>query len=124
MARRVASDAMVLPVRGINNTSILMNDIQQLLKEGTRAGIARGWTGFLWTIKIIIPISLATTLLEWSGVLGHIDFLLKPLMGLLSLPAMAAVPLLVGTLASIYGAIAAMAVLPLNASQMTLRISR
>lgn len=41
-------------------------------------------------------------------------------MGLLSLPPMAAVPILVGILTGIYGAIAAMVVLPFNTSQMTL----
>jgi len=97
-----------------------MENTVHLLKEGAVSGVAKGWRAFLWTFKIIVPASLATTLLAWSGMLQYLEFILKPLMGLLSLPPMAAVPLLIGMLTSIYGAIAAMVVLPFNTSQMTL----
>jgi hypothetical protein len=97
-----------------------MDGTAGLLKNSVLAGIGKGWRGFLWTIKIIVPVSFATTLLDWSGMLRYAEFILKPLMGLLSLPPMAAVPLLVGALTGIYGTIAAMVVLPFNESQMTL----
>jgi hypothetical protein len=91
-----------------------------LLKQGTIAGLKKGWSGFVWMMKIIIPISLFTAILDWSGVMVHLDFLLKPLMGWLSLPPSAALPLIIGMLSSIYGGIAAMAVLPFSPAQMTL----
>lgn len=91
-----------------------------MIREGLRAGWHKGWNGFVWMMKIIIPISLATTLLDWSGWLGRIDFLLQPAMSLLSLPPEAALPLLIGMLTGIYGGIAAMVVLPLTNAQMTL----
>lgn len=91
-----------------------------LLKQGTVAGLKKGWSGFVWMMKIIIPISLFTALLDWSGVMVHLDFLLKPLMGWLSLPPTAALPLIIGMLSSVYGGIAAMAVLPFSQPQMTL----
>ncbi len=97
-----------------------MEDRFVLLKRGVGSGIGRGWHGFLWTIKIIVPVSLATTLLDWSGLLVHVEFLFRPVMGLLSLPPMAVVPLLIGMVAGIYGTIAAMAVLPFTQSEMTL----
>lgn len=97
-----------------------MEDMIGLLKKGAVSGIGRGWRGFLWTIKIIVPVSFATTLLDWSGWLNQVDFLFNPLMGLLSLPSMAAVPILIGMLTGIYGTVAAMAVLPFTTSQMTL----
>ena len=97
-----------------------MEDTVGLLKKGVVSGFGRGWRGFLWTIKIIVPVSLATTLLAWSDLLRHTDFIIKPLMGMLSLPPMAAVPILIGMLTGIYGAVAAMAVLPFTTSQMTL----
>ena len=74
----------------------------------------------MWMMKIILPISLFTAILDWSGLLHHLDFLLKPLMGLLSLPPTAALPLIIGMLSSVYGGIAAMAVLPFSTAQMTL----
>ena len=91
-----------------------------LVKTGLEMGVRKGWDGFLWMMKIVLPVSLLTALLDWSGWIGRLDFLLTPAMGLLHLPPAAALPLLIGMLANIYGAIAAMVVLPLNEGQMTL----
>jgi hypothetical protein len=91
-----------------------------LVKTGLKMGVRKGWDGFLWMMKIVVPISLLTALLDWSGWIGRLDFLLTPVMGLLHLPPAAALPLLIGMLANIYGAIAAMVILPLNEGQMTL----
>lgn len=84
------------------------------------SGLHKGLSGFWWMLKIIVPISLLTTLLDYSGWLGKMDFLLEPLMGFIHLPAIAAFPLIVGLLTGIYGGIAAMTVLPLTQGQMTL----
>lgn len=95
-------------------------DYRRLVKEGIVAGLKKGWSGFLWMMKIIVPISLFTAILDWSGVLRHADFLLTPLMGIFSLPSTAALPLIIGMLSSVYGGIAAMSVLPFSTAQMTL----
>jgi hypothetical protein len=87
---------------------------------GLRRGAAKGWRGFVWMLKIILPVSLLTFLLDFSGCLTHLDGLLEPLMGVVHLPAMAALPLLAGLLTGIYGGIAAMTVLPFTVQQMTL----
>jgi hypothetical protein len=97
-----------------------MTDHRALIIEGLKAGLRKGFDGFVWIMKILIPVSLFTALLAWTGWLSYLDFLLQPLMSLLSLPAMAALPLLIGMLTNIYGGIAAMAVLPLSHDQMTL----
>jgi Fe2+ transport system protein B len=95
-------------------------DDRMLLKAGIEAGLKRGWSGFVWMMKIIIPISLFTAILDWSGFLHRLDFLLQPLMGFLSLPPTAALPLIIGMLSGVYGGIAAMVVLPFSTAQMTL----
>jgi hypothetical protein len=95
-------------------------DVRLVLKEGGLAGLIKGWNGFVWMMKIIVPISLLTAILGWSGLMRHLDFLLRPLMGLFSLPPMAALPLLIGMLTGVYGGIAAMIVLPFSTAQMTL----
>jgi hypothetical protein len=97
-----------------------VNDNRDKLKEGFRNGLKRGWSGFLWMMKIIIPISFLTAVLAWTGWLGRLDFLLAPLMGFMGLPAMAALPIVIGGLTGIYGGIAAMAVLPFTVAEMTL----
>ena len=95
-------------------------NVRLLLKEGGWAGLKKGWSGFVWMMKIIVPISLLTAILGWSGLMRHLDFLLKPLMGFFSLPPMAALPLLIGMLSSVYAGIAAIIVLPFSTAQMTL----
>ncbi|MDH3568427.1 MAG: iron transporter, partial [Desulfobacteraceae bacterium] len=80
----------------------------------------KGWHGFVWMLKIIVPISFLTVLLEYSGWINQINFILEPCMNLLSLSPIAALPLIVGMLTGIYGGIAAMAVLPLTTHEMTL----
>ncbi|MGA9178220.1 MAG: nucleoside recognition domain-containing protein [Desulfobacterales bacterium] len=98
----------------------IMNPDQNKLRYGLNSGIQKGWRGFVWMLKIIVPISFLTVLLEYSGWIHHIDFILKPAMNLLSLPPMAALPLIVGMLTGIYGGIASMVVLPLTNNEMTL----
>jgi hypothetical protein len=93
---------------------------RHLIKEGFFSGIRKGWDGFIWMMKILVPISLLTASLEWSGWIRHVDFLVQPVMKLLYLPPSAALPLLIGALSGIYGGIASMAVLPFSMEQMTL----
>jgi len=90
------------------------------LKQGFISGSKKGWHSFLWLMKIIVPISFLTALLEWSGLLHLLQGVVGPVMSLLYLPAIAALPLLIGMLTGIYGTIAAMIVLPLSIEQMTI----
>jgi hypothetical protein len=90
------------------------------LREGLTNGLKKGWRGFIWIMKILIPVSFFTALFAWTGWLSRLDFLLQPLMSIMSLPATAALPLLIGMLTNIYAGIAAMAVLPFSQDQMTL----
>lgn len=92
---------------------------QDVLKAA-QDGVKKGWSGFLWVMKILVPISFLTLLLDYSGVIERLDFLLAPAMGLLSLPSVAALPLIIGLLTGIYGAVAAMLVLPMGPEEMTL----
>lgn len=84
------------------------------------AGSRKGCRGFIWMLKILIPVSFGTALLQASGLLEKIDFLIEPAMAVVNLPGIAALPLLIGLLTGIYGAIATMAHLPLTGGQMTL----
>lgn len=97
-----------------------MESFQNRFKQGLQSGIIKGWSGFVWMIKILVPISFFTVLLDYSGLINKGDFLLEPVMGLLSLPSMAAIPLIAGMLTGIYGGIASMVMLPFSVEQMTL----
>ena len=95
-------------------------DRKTIIQNSILAGARKGLSGFIWMMKILVPISFFTALLVWSGWLERGQFLIEPVMKWLNLPAAAALPLLIGTMTTIYGAIGAMAVLPLSREQMTL----
>lgn len=91
-----------------------------IFKKSLRTGACRGWTGFIWMMKILIPVSFCTALLTWTGWIEKGQFLIQPVMKWLSLPVSAALPLLMGIVTGIYGAIGAMSVLSLSREHMTL----
>ncbi len=97
-----------------------MENFKDKLKFALISGIRKGWSGFVWMMKIMLPVSFFTMLLDYSGLISRLDFLLSPVMRLLSLPPEAALPLIAGMLTGIYGGIASMVMLPLSADQMTL----
>jgi hypothetical protein len=90
------------------------------LKEAFIRGITKGFASFVWMMKILIPVSFITVLLQWTGLLKLFEPVIQPMMSLVGLPAIAALPLLSGMLTGVYGGIAAMAVLPFTREQMTL----
>lgn len=92
----------------------------QTLRLALREGLQKGVRGTLWMLKILVPCSLLTFLIDVSGLLSHLDFMLAPAMGFLSLPPEAALPLTVGLLAGIYGAVAALAVLDFSMTETIL----
>jgi len=96
------------------------SDFQTQLKSGLVAGVKKGWGSFIWIGKIILPVSFLVTLLQWTGWLSHLDFLLNPLMSRLNLPPEALLPIISGLLINIYAAIAAMTAIPFTLEQMTL----
>jgi hypothetical protein len=97
-----------------------MPDFYAKLKKAIFTGIRKGWHTFIWVCKIVIPISLLLTFLQWTGLLDRLDFLMNPLMSLLHLPPEAALPILTGMLINLYAAIAAMTAIPFTVPQMTL----
>lgn len=90
------------------------------LKTGLVTGLKSGWNGALWMFKILIPISFATMVAAHLGWIAQLDGIFAPVMNFMGLPAMAALPLVVGMLTNIYGAIAVMITLPFDTNTMTL----
>jgi hypothetical protein len=97
-----------------------MSEFQSQLKTGLRTGIKKGWASFVWICKIIVPVSFLAALLQWSGWLGHLDFLLHPLMNLINLPAAAALPIILAMTVSFYAGIAIIVAMPFTIAQITL----
>ena len=89
-------------------------------RQGALTGLLKGLKGFFWMLRILVPVSFGTSVLAWSGLLETVSGFLAPVMGVLHLPGIAALPLVIGGAAGIYGGLAAMASLPLTTAQATL----
>ena len=96
------------------------DSLRAKIAQGLRTGSKRGLSGFVWLVKLLVPLSLLTTLLHWSGLLGKADFLLQPLMAPLGLPPEAALPLVVAGLGGFYGGLAIITALPFTLAQLNL----
>jgi spore maturation protein SpmB len=83
-------------------------------------GLRKAVSGAVWVYKILVPISFLTLLLQFSGVLERLEGILGPVMGLIHLPAKAAMPLVAGFLTGIYGGVASMAVIGFSARENAL----
>lgn len=97
-----------------------MSEFRSQLKSGLRTGAKRGWGSFVWICKIIIPVSFVAAVIQWTGWLSYLDFLLHPLMNVINLPAAAALPIIIATTVSFYAGIAIMVVLPFTTGQIIL----
>ncbi|MCW7753161.1 nucleoside recognition domain-containing protein [Desulfobotulus sp. H1] len=84
------------------------------------SGILKALSALIWILKILIPVGLGTFMLVQLGIMPHLEILLRPLMQPMGLPPAAALPLIIGMLTNIYGAIAVMVTLPLDTHTLTL----
>lgn len=90
------------------------------VQAGTKAGLKKGWSGLIWLLKILVPISFLTALLVHFGIIYRLDFLLTPVMNWLGLPASAALVLIIGLFTGIYGTVAALSVMAFSMDHMIL----
>jgi hypothetical protein len=97
-----------------------MSQFRPRLGAGVRTGTRKGWSSFVWICKIIVPVSFVAAVIQWTGWLNQLDFLVHPLMNVINLPAAAALPIIIAMTVSFYAAIAVMVVLPFTIGQMTL----
>ncbi|UCE98057.1 MAG: iron transporter, partial [Dehalococcoidia bacterium] len=70
--------------------------------------------------KIVIPITLIITLLQWTGWLNQLEFLFTPVVRIFGLPPEAAIPIITGAIVNPYAVIAVLTVIPFSIEQMTL----
>src|SRR4030065_2681267 len=102
------------------NSNVKMSSFRIRLKDGFLEGIKKGWGSFVWMCKIVIPLSLLLAILQWTGWLNYLDFVLNPLTRLINLPPQAALPIISGMLINLYATIAIITVVPFTIGQMTL----
>lgn len=103
----------------LNNAALMVN-----LRTVFKRVLATIWTAVLAGIRstlllarIMVPVSLVISLLDWIGMLTRIADWLAPVMGFLGLPGEAVLVLAGSVLFNVYGALAAIDSLPLGARE-------
>lgn len=86
----------------------------QTLWRGLLSGLRTTWT----LGKIIFPITLITTILGYTPVIGWLSNQLSPFMGYIGLPGEAAIPLLLGNVMNLYAAIGAILSLDMTVKEV------
>ncbi|MGI2329393.1 nucleoside recognition domain-containing protein [Planococcus sp. YIM B11945] len=84
------------------------------LKNGLKAGLLTTWT----LGKVIFPITLIVTMLQFTPVLPFVIDLVSPLMGLFGLSGDAAIPLVLGNALNLYAGIAGILSLDLTVKEV------
>ncbi|WP_226671483.1 nucleoside recognition domain-containing protein [Metabacillus litoralis] len=84
------------------------------LKAGLQAGFHTTWT----LGKIIFPVTLIVSLLQYTPILGWVAKLITPLMGIFGLSGEAAIPLVIGNFLNLYAGIGAILSLDLTVKEV------
>lgn len=95
-------------------------DLLDKFMQSLRSALLPTWKSASWLLKLMIPISLAVTLLQHLGVLAWIAGYLNPLFSMLGLPGESAVLFISGAAAGTYAGVAAMMSVHLTLRQATI----
>ena len=90
------------------------------IKDCIKAALPATWKSTAWLLKLMIPISLAVTLMQHFGILAWIASWINPLFIYFGLPGESAVVFISGAAAGTYAGIAAMMSIPLTMKQATI----
>ena len=88
--------------------------------ECFRLAVPASWKSTKWLLKLMIPISLAVTLMQHFGILAWIATWINPLFVHFGLPGESAVAFISGATAGTYAGIAAMMSIPLTMKQASI----
>ncbi|MCM3672460.1 MULTISPECIES: nucleoside recognition domain-containing protein [Peribacillus] len=89
-----------------------------MLVESIKKGLLSG-LNTTWSLgKVIFPVTLIVTVLQYTPVLPFIINLIAPLMNLIGLPGDAAIPLVLGNFLNLYAAIAGILTLDLTVKEV------
>ena len=87
------------------------------IRNAVREAIPASWKSTKWLLKLMIPISLGVTLMQYSGLLAWMAEWINPVFVHFGLPGESAVAFISGATAGTYAGIAAMMAIPLTMKQ-------
>ncbi|HET9571513.1 MAG TPA: nucleoside recognition domain-containing protein [Bacteroidales bacterium] len=97
-----------------------MNQTMQRLESAAKSGLPKAKRTILWLLKMILPISLAVRLLQYTGILQYISNLLNPVFQAVGLPGEASIAFVSSVFLPLYAPIAIASSLSLTIRQLTI----
>lgn len=98
----------------------MMSPTSQRLWTATKSGLPKAQRTILWLLKMIVPISLAVRLLQFSGMLESVSSWLNPIFQAIGLPGEASVVFVSSVFLPLYAPIAIASSLTLTIRQLTI----
>lgn len=97
-----------------------MQTITQRLWSASFSGIKKTRKTVWWLLKLILPISLLVSFLQYWGVINYLAELLKPVFSHIGLPGESAIVFITSLFVPLYGPIAVIATLALDLREITI----
>ena len=87
------------------------NDTITRLRYAAKSALRPAWETAVWVIKMVIPITLGISVLEYLGVIGWISDMIAPLFNRIGLPGSSGLVFLTAALSNNYATVAVIATL-------------
>jgi len=97
-----------------------MNTINQRIWKATKSGLPKAKKTIIWLLKMILPISLAVRLLQFTGALDYVSHALNPLFQAVGLPGESSIVFVSSVFLPLYAPIAIASSLSLTIRQLTI----
>jgi len=97
-----------------------MNQTSRRVWSATKSGLPKAKRTIIWLLKMILPISLAVRLLQFSGVLDYVSIALNPIFQAIGLPGEASIVFVSSVFLPLYAPIAIASSLSLTIRQLTI----
>jgi len=99
---------------------LIMNTISRRIYTSSKSALPKAGKTIWWLLKIILPISLIVSFLQYWGVIAQIATILSPAFSLIGLPGESAVVFITSIFVPLYGPIAIIATLPMDMREITI----
>ena len=97
-----------------------MKTIIPRVYHSARTALPKALRTAAWLLKIILPVGLAVSVLQYVGLIDRLSTLLNPVFSLIGLPGESAIVFISSVLLNIYAAIAVITTLPLGMREITI----
>lgn len=98
----------------------MMHQTKQRLWSAVKSGLPKAKRTIFWLLKMILPISLAVRLLQYTGVLDAVSVFLNPIFQAVGLPGEASIAFVSSIFLPLYAPIAIASSLTLTIRQLTI----